>query len=86
MGSKRIGQVRFRVISGDHAGAAIPHIHADIGGGEVVIELCAGGVRLSKAHSEPIRGRVTKNEVRIVLRTARDAYDELIELWRDSQP
>lgn len=86
MGSKRIGQVRFRVISGDHAGSATPHVHADIGSGEVVVELVAESVRLSGAHSDPIRGRVTKNELRIVLRTARDSYQQLLELWKESQP
>ena len=86
MGSRRIGQVRFRVISGDHAGSAVPHVHADIGSGEVIVELAAGGVRLSVAHSDPIRGRVTKNELRIVLRTARDSYQQLLELWKESQP
>lgn len=85
MGSRRIGQVRFRVISGDHVGSAVPHVHADIGSGEVIVELAAGGVRLSVAHSDPIRGRVTKNE-RIVLRTARDSYQLLLELWKESQP
>ncbi len=87
MGSKRVGQVRFRAISGDHSGAAIPHLHADIASGEVVIEFLAGGaVRLSKAHGEPIRGRVTARELRVVLETARDTYDELIALWKVSQP
>jgi hypothetical protein len=74
------------VISGDHAGSAVPHVHADIGSGEVIVELAAGGVRLSVAHSDRIRGRVTKNELRIVLRTARDSYQELLELWKESQP
>ena len=86
MGSIRIGQVRFRVISGDHAGSAVPHVHADIGSGEVIVELASGGVRLSVAHSDPIRGRVTRNELRIVLRTARDSYQQLLELWKESQP
>jgi hypothetical protein len=86
VGSKRIGQVRFRAISGDHAGANIPHLHSDIGSGEVLIELLPDGtVRLSRAHGEPIRGRVTMNEVRLVLRTARDAFEDLIGLWEASQ-
>lgn len=71
---------------GDHAGSAVPHLHAYIGSGEVVLELVSGGVRLSAAHSEPIRGRVTKNELWSVLRTARDSYQELLELWEASQP
>ncbi|MGH7708147.1 MAG: DUF4160 domain-containing protein [Vulcanimicrobiaceae bacterium] len=87
MGSKRVGQVRFRAISGDHAGAATPHLHADIGSGEVVVEFLAGrAVRLSKAHGEPIRGQVTARELRLVLETARDTYDELISLWKASLP
>ncbi|MHB1770040.1 MAG: DUF4160 domain-containing protein [Minisyncoccota bacterium] len=87
MGSRRFGQVRFRAISGDHVGAPAPHLHADIGGGEVVIELLPGGaVRLSAAHSDPIRGKVTARELRIVLETARDAHSGLMNLWKASQP
>jgi hypothetical protein len=86
VGSKRIGQVRFRAISGDHAGAAIPHLHADIGSGEVVVELFPDGVRLSEAHGTPIRGPVTTSELRVVLETARDSYDDLLALWKASQP
>ena len=86
MGSRRIGQVRFRIISGDHAASAVPRVHADIGSGEVVVELVAGGVRLSEAHSDPIRGKVTMRELRIVLRTASDSYQQLLELWKESQP
>lgn len=86
MGSKRFGQVRFRAISGDHAGAEIPHLHADIGSGEVVVEFLSSGiVRVSEAHGEPIRGRVSARELRIVLDTARDAADELVALWEASR-
>ena len=85
MGSRRIGQVRFRVISRDHAGA-VPNVHADVGSGEVIVELTPAGVRLSEAHSGVIRGKIAKNELRIVLRTARDSYQQLIELWEGSQP
>jgi hypothetical protein len=86
VGSRRIGQVRFRAISGDHGGATVPHLHADIGSGEVIVELLPdGSVRLSHAHSASIRGRVTTRELRIVLTTARDAYEELLDLWKASQ-
>lgn len=82
-----MGRVRFRAISGDHSGAHIPHLHADIGSGEVIVEFLADEtVRLSKSHGDPIRGRVTTREVRIVLEAARDSYDELIRLWKASQP
>ena len=87
VGSRRVGQVRFRAISGDHAGAALPHLHADIGSGEVVVEFISGGdVRLSQAHGAPIRGRVTEREIRIVLLAARDEFDALVDLWKASQP
>ncbi|MBC5810034.1 MAG: DUF4160 domain-containing protein [Candidatus Eremiobacteraeota bacterium] len=86
MGSKRFGQVRFRAISGDHAGAAIQHLHADIGSGEVVIELLSGGgVRLSSAHGTPIRGKITERELKVVLATAADNHEELEQLWKAGQ-
>jgi hypothetical protein len=53
----------------------------------VIVELLPqGDVRLSKAHGEPIRGLVTTRELRIVLRTARDAHDDLLDLWKASHP
>ena len=86
MGSRRIGQVRFRAISGDHAGAAVPHLHADIGSGEVIVELLAdGNVRLSQAHGASVRGKVTVRELRVVLQTACEAYQILLDLWKASQ-
>ncbi len=86
MGSKRIGQVRFRAISGDDRGASIPHLHADIGSGEVIVEFLPDGtVRLSEAHGDSIRGRVTMNELRIVLETSHESYDTLMLLWKASQ-
>ena len=87
VGSRRIGQVRFRAISGDHAEAKHPHLHADIGSGELVIEFLEDGdVRLSTAHGDPIRGKVTVSEQRVVFRIARDNFDVLIALWKESQP
>ncbi len=86
MGSARVGQVRFQAISGDHAGASIPHLHAFIGSGEIIVELVDQTARLSLAHGTPIRGAVTRNEVRLVLAAAANAYDRLIDLWKESQP
>jgi len=78
--------VRFRAISGDHAGAAVPHLHADIGDGQVVIELLAdGNVRLSHARAEPTKGNVTASNIRMVLTTACENYDVLLALWKKSQ-
>jgi hypothetical protein len=86
VGSKRLGQVRFQAFSGDHQGATIPHLHAFVASGEVVVELLPhGDVRLSQAHGSPIRGAVTAREVRIVLETARDNYELLVTLWKTSQ-
>jgi hypothetical protein len=86
VGSKRVGEVRFQSFSGDHPGASVPHLHAFIGSGEVVIELPPdGGVRLSQAHGAPIRGTVSVRQQRIVLETARDNHEALIDLWKVSQ-
>ncbi len=76
----------FKATSGDHAGSTTPHVHGVIGSGEVIVELIAGEVRLSRAHGTPIRGQVTKREVQIVLATAAEIYDELLALWKASQP
>jgi hypothetical protein len=87
VGSTRVGQVRFHVFSGDHPGSAIPHLHAHIGSGEVVVEILPNGdVRLSRAHGSPIRGTIGAREQRIVLETARDHSELLIELWKASRP
>jgi hypothetical protein len=86
VGSRRVGQVLFTAIPGDHAGARIPHLHAYIGSGQVIIELLPGGdIRLSQAHAESIVGKVTANEVRKVMRTARDHYGILLALWKANQ-
>jgi hypothetical protein len=68
-------------------GAELPHLHADIGSGEVIIELLPGGdVRLSRTHGDPVRGKVTARELAIVLETARARYPDLIDLWNASRP
>ncbi len=87
MGSRHIRGVRFQAMCGDHARAVIPHFHAHVGGGEVIVELLPDGkARLSKAHRSPIRGKVSPRDARLVLCIAEDAHDELIILWRISQP
>lgn len=87
VGSRRCGQVLFQAISGDHPGAAIPHLHAFIGSGEFVVELLANGdVRRSEAHGVPIRGTLTAREQRIILEEARHNHELLLKLWESSQP
>ena len=87
MDTIRIRGVRFRAIPGDHVGAAIPHLHAYTAGGEMIIELLPWrAVRASQVHVLATRGKVPVSERRRVLRIAQDAYDELIVLWRTSQP
>jgi hypothetical protein len=87
MGSRRIGGVRFQALSGDHAGAAIPHLHAFVGGAEVIVELLPDGkARTSHAHRASIYGKVSASDLRRVIRIAEAAYAELIMLWRMSQP
>jgi len=87
MGGRRIRGVRFQAYSADHAGAAVPHLHAKIGSGEVIVELLPDGkVRISESHGKPVRGKISSNERHWVLWIAEDAYDDLIILWRRSQP
>jgi hypothetical protein len=86
VGSAQFGQVLYEAISGDHASARLPHLHAYIGSGEAVIELDDGVVRLSVAHGAPIRGYLKKSELRRIIHGAVDNYDALLELWRMSQP
>jgi hypothetical protein len=86
MGSRHIRGVRFQAISGDHPGASVPHVHAYVGSGQVLVELLPWGeVRVSKAHRSSIRGIISLSEERHVLLIAKSAYDELMALWRMSQ-
>ncbi len=82
-GSVKFAFKRSRVTT---QGAATPHLHAFVGSGEIVIELVDGAARPSLAHGSPIRGTVTRNEVRLVLAAAGSAYDRLVALWKESQP
>lgn len=74
--------LRFRAISGDHPGSAVPHLHADIGSGEVVIELVpAGAVRLSGAHGDEdtrdaLRRRTRRKPRRRISSTSRSPRAE----------
>jgi hypothetical protein len=79
MGSVRGRGVLFRVQPRDHADAPIPHVHAWIGCGEVVIELMPDrSVRLSAKHPLPVRGDLKRSEVRKALNQAAEYYDTLI--------
>ncbi len=52
-----------------------------------MIELLRDGdVRLSRAHRSPTSGRISRSEIRVVLDTAREAFDELLQLWEASRP
>lgn len=42
-----------------------------------------GGVILSAAHGDPIRGTVTPPELKTVLDAARSGHAELLELWKE---
>jgi hypothetical protein len=86
VGSRRIGQVSFRVYSGDHPGASIPHFHAFIGRGSLAIELLRdGSARISQAHRKPDTGHLTKRDIQIILATAEAAREELLALWETSR-
>ena len=86
MGSKRIGQVRFQIYSGDHPGAAIPHFHAFVGRGSLAIELMPDGtISISHVHRKPEAGHLTKRDIKIILATAEAAHEELLALWEASR-
>lgn len=79
MGSIRGRGALFRVQPRDHDGARVPHVHAWIGGGEVVIELMPDRtVRLSEQHPLAVRGDVKRSEVRKALNEAVELYDALL--------
>jgi hypothetical protein len=76
VGSVKGRGVLFRVLPNDHPGAPVPHVHAWIGAGEVVIELMPDRtVRLSERHPVPVRGDVKRSEVRKALNEAAEHYD-----------
>lgn len=82
MGSKRFGEALFQAHSGDHDPR---HIHASIGGHEVLLELGYDGkVRIANRR-DALRG-VTKTEARRALRLANDHFDELVTLWEKAAP
>ena len=79
MGTIRGHGVLLRVNPRDHPRAQIPHVHAWVGNGEVVIELLHdGSVRLSEQHPIPIRGNVKRSDVKKALLEAARCYFMLI--------
>lgn len=79
----RVDGVEFRAIDDGQPGGAVPHFHAFIGDGEVVVDMLpAGEVVLSPVHGDPICGTVTPPELKTVLNAARKSHALLIELWR----
>ena len=78
----RIDDIEFRPVPCDDRQIDLAHFHATIGEGEIAVELMPnGGVILSAAHGDPIRGTVTPPELKTVLDTARSAHKELLDLW-----
>jgi hypothetical protein len=78
--------VLFKVQPRDHHGAKIPHVHAWLGSGEVVIELMPDRTaRLSEQHPLPVRGDVKRSEVRKALSEAAEHYDALIAEYERQQ-
>ena len=82
--SLRVGEISFRPVPCDDRQVDLAHFHATTVEGEVAIELMPnGGVILSAAHGDPIRGTVTPPELRTVLDTARSAHEDLLKLWNE---
>lgn len=80
MGSARFGQVRFQAYPQDHEPC---HIHAFIGSGEVIIELRTADQTVVLADRDDNVNGAKRSEVRRVLDTARDHFDELIAKWEE---
>jgi hypothetical protein len=79
MGTIRGQGLLLRVNPRDHPRAQIPHVHAWVGSGEVVIELMPDrSVRLSEQHSLPVRGNVKRSDVKKALAEAARCYDVLM--------
>lgn len=77
MGTIRVGEVRLSVYSNDHEPR---HAHAEIGSGEVIIDLLDGG-NVALANRKNARRNVTDSEVRKALDAANRAYAQLVQLW-----
>ena len=53
----------------------------------MIIELLPdGNVQLSHAHEAPVRGHVTRRELRLVLENAVEAFPDLLALWKAATP
>jgi Domain of unknown function (DUF4160) len=77
MAGIRVGEVRFRVYPQDH----LPrHIHAFVGSGEVIVDLRTDG-SVALADRPDAVFRVTRGEVRKVLKAAAAAFEKLAAAW-----
>jgi hypothetical protein len=71
--------IRLRMYPRDHPQSRVPHVHAWIGSGEVIVELMPDhSVRLSEQHPRPLRGNVKRSEVNKALAEAARCYDLLM--------
>jgi hypothetical protein len=78
----QLADVSFKAIPCDDRDLAGAHFHATTGTGEIVFDVYSnGGIILSAAHGDPIRGEVTAPELQAVLNTARLWHAELMLLW-----
>ncbi len=78
----QLADVSFRAIPCDDREISGAHFHARTGQGEIYLDVYAnGGVILSAAHGDPIRGSITAPELKAVLNTARLWRGELMLLW-----
>jgi hypothetical protein len=78
----QLADVSFKAIPCDDRDLAGAHFHARTETGEIVLDVYSnGGIILSAAHGDPIRGEVTAPELHAVLNTARLWHAELLLLW-----
>jgi hypothetical protein len=75
----RVGAIRFKLYPEDHEPR---HVHAFVGQGEVIVDLRLDGtVALAHRGDGPIRGRVSRSDVRSVLASAVTAFEDLAGAW-----
>ena len=77
--SLRHGNVLFRVYPQDYEPR---HVHGFIGETEVIVDICINGNVALADRPDCIRpGNAKRGDVRKILRSAAEYFDELVSLW-----
>jgi hypothetical protein len=81
VGSRRFAGIRFFAYSNDHPPR---HVHGFAGEAEVIVELKTDGTVALADRNDAIRPvNAKRSQVKKILRTAAQHFDELAELWEE---